>query len=276
MTLNKENSDCNNQLNDLSGSKWLYSTRSVIKTDYKKNYNFELRKNHGANKPPDFMKELIEFFTKSGQIVFDPFAGVGGTLIGASLCDRKGFGIEINKKWADLYKEVCCKSNLKEHKIIIGDCLEKMGHLIENNYCFDLILTDPPYGPNLKRTMCNGKYDTRNRKTNFHNFSSEENDFSNCTSFDDYFKKMDAFLNLSYKLLKYNKYLLIIIKNSYQDGRYIQTNSKLAEMGECQGFTLKGEIIWHQNGVRLRPYGYPFVYVPNIIHHNILILRKEG
>ncbi len=264
-----------NQLNELSGSKWLYSTRSVIKTDYKKNYSFDLRENHGANKPPDFMKELIEFFTKQNQIVLDPFAGVGGTLIGAALCDRKGIGIEINEEWINIYREVCKKSNIEQHDMIIGDCLEEMKILIEDENSFDLILTDPPYGPNFKRTMCHGKYNTQNRKTNFNSFSLEEKDFSNVKSFKEYFKKMDIFLSLANKLLKNKKYLVMIVKNSYQEGRYIQTGAKLAEMGEKHGFVPKGEIIWHQNGVRLRPYGYPFGFVPNIIHHNIIILRKE-
>lgn len=265
-----------NQLNELSGSKWLYSTRSVIKTDYKKNYCFDLRKNHGANKPPDFMKELIEFFTKPNQVVLDPFAGVGGTLIGAALCDREGIGIEINEQWVNIYKEVCSRSNVKQHEIIIGDCLEKMMILKEDNNSFDLILTDPPYGPNFKRTMCHGKYNTHNRKTNFDSFSLEEKDFSNVKSFGEYFKKMNIFFKLSYELLYNKKYLIMIVKNSYQEGRYIQTSAKLAEMAEQHGFVLKGEIIWHQNGVRLRPYGYPFSYVPNIIHNNIIILRKEN
>ena len=52
-------------------------------------------------------------------------------------------------------------------------------------------------------------------------------------------------------------------------------NANLAEIAKKSGFRLKGEIIWHQKGTRLRPYGYPFVFVPNIIHHNILVLRKE-
>ena len=44
-----------------------------------------LRKQHGANKPPRLMARLIEFFTKSGELVLDPFAGVGGTLLGAAI-----------------------------------------------------------------------------------------------------------------------------------------------------------------------------------------------
>jgi len=75
--------------------------------------------------------------------------------------------------------------------------------------------------------------------------------------------------------LKDNRYLVLITRNCYKNGEYIMVAAHLTEIAEKEGFTPKGEIIWHQNGTRLRPYGYPFVFVPNIIHQNILIFRKE-
>ena len=41
------------------------------------------------------------------------------------------------------------------------------------------------------------------------------------------------------------------------------------------GFVTKGDLIWYQAGTRLRPYGYPRGFVPNIVHQHILVLRKE-
>lgn len=57
----------NNKLNDLPGDKWIFLTQSVIKTNYPKSYGFLLRRQHGANKPPELMKDLILFFTKQSQ-----------------------------------------------------------------------------------------------------------------------------------------------------------------------------------------------------------------
>ena len=37
----------------------------------------------------------------------------------------------------------------------------------------------------------------------------------------------------------------------------------------------KGDLIWYQAGSRLRPYGYPRVFVPNIVHQHILVVRRE-
>ena len=42
-----------------------------------------IRKIHPTPKPPQLMRDLIQFFTKEGELVFDTFMGVGGTLLGA-------------------------------------------------------------------------------------------------------------------------------------------------------------------------------------------------
>lgn len=265
----------NNKLNDLSGDKWIFLTQSVMKTNYSKSYGFSLRQRHGANKPPELMKDLISFFTKQGSTILDPFAGVGGSLLGASLCGRKALGIEINPEWVAVYKKVCKNEEISQQNIIKGDCLEVMDKLISSKKKFSLILTDPPYNINLDRTMCNGNYPNRNRHSDYKEFSKQIQDFSNCKMYEHYLDKMTLFIEKSFKLLYKSKYLIIMTKNAYQKGRYILVNQDIAKIAQSRGFTLKGEIIWCQNGVRLRPYGYPFSYVPNIIHHNILILRKE-
>jgi len=265
-----------NKLNNLSGDKWIFLTQSVMKTNYPKNYGFSLRQQHGANKPPELMKNLIEFFTKPRATILDPFTGVGGTLLGASLCNRKAIGIEINPKWVSIYKQVCEKERIKQHRVIVGDCLEIMDNLINSHRKFSLVLTDPPYNINLQRTMCRGHYPNRNRQTNYKSFSDLHQDFSNCKTYEYYLDKITLFIEKSFRLLFMGKYLILMTKNAYQNGRYILVNQDIAKIAQSRGFTLKGEIIWCQNGVRLRPYGYPFSYVPNIIHHNVLIMRKEG
>jgi hypothetical protein len=58
-----------NTLNDMSGNRFLYFTKSVLSTAYPSLYSHDLRKKHGANKPPQLMALLIEFFTKTGMSV---------------------------------------------------------------------------------------------------------------------------------------------------------------------------------------------------------------
>ena len=96
-----------NDLNELSGEEWLYFTKSVWTTAYPSELGHQRRKAHGANKPPRLMARLIEFFTKSGELVLDPFAGVGGTLLGAAIArgPRRAIGLELDDRWIAIYRE---------------------------------------------------------------------------------------------------------------------------------------------------------------------------
>ncbi len=267
-----------NSLNDLSGEEWLYFTKSVITTAYPSEYGHQLRKAHGANKPPQLMKLLIEFFTKAGGRVLDPFAGVGGTLIGAALCQspRECVGVEINPRWIDVYRQVIARSQgaLAAYPMIQGDSLEELGKMEEAS--FDFIATDPPYNLHLERTMCDGRYDESfaNRRTDYDMRSDDPRDLANLGSYEAYLDAMERLFAQCRRVLKPGRYMAVIVRNAYQKGEYIFTHADLAGRAKVAGLVPKGEKVWYQAGTRLRPYGYPYGYVPNIAHQHIVILQR--
>lgn len=57
---------------------------------------------HPTQKPVKTLMRLIEIFTDKGDVVIDPVAGSGSTLLAASMLGRRSFGFEIKK---DFYKE---------------------------------------------------------------------------------------------------------------------------------------------------------------------------
>jgi len=71
---------------------------------------------HPTQKPVELLKTLIEIFTDPNDVVIDPCAGSGSTLIAAERCGRRGFGFEIKK-------DFCAKANkwLEEEKQIKAD-----------------------------------------------------------------------------------------------------------------------------------------------------------
>lgn len=56
---------------------------------------------HPTQKPVSLLEKLIEIFTDPGDVVIDPCAGSGMTLLAAANCGRKAYGFEIKK---DFYK----------------------------------------------------------------------------------------------------------------------------------------------------------------------------
>lgn len=266
-----------NKLNTLTGSQWLWFTKSVLRTSYPSILGHELRKAQGGNKPPQLMRELIEFFTKPDGLVLDPFAGAGGTALGAHLAGRKSVNLELNPNSIAIYHNVCQLEGIEPHRFIQGDCREVLMGFPKDS--FDFIATDPPYSPELEQTMsgdgANAKYGRQNRRSGYVTYSDDPRDLSKAESFEAYFEEMAKIGEELLRVLRSGKYLAMILRDAYQKGKYIPTSSIIGQRYNEMGWVLKGEKIWYATGARIRPYGYPNAFVPNIVHQNILIFRKE-
>lgn len=59
----------------------------------------ESEKIHPTQKPIELLKRLIEIFTDEGDVVIDPVAGSGSTLVAAERLNRKCYGFEIKKEF---------------------------------------------------------------------------------------------------------------------------------------------------------------------------------
>jgi DNA modification methylase len=266
-----------NRLNDMTGAAWLWFTKSVLRTSYPSILGHDLRKAQGGNKPPQLMCELIEFFTKEGDTVLDPFGGAGGTALGAYLAGRKSLSIELNPESIALYHAVCQQENIEPHPFIQGDCREILPTLEANR--FDFIATDPPYSPELQQTMsgsgASDLYGRANRRSSYITYSDDPRDLSKSGSFEAFFAALDDVGRELLRVVKPRRYLALILRDAYQNREYIHTSAIVAQRYRALGWKFKGEKIWYNTGTRIRPYGYPSAFVPNIIHQNILIFRKE-
>ena len=285
-----------NTLNELSGDEWLYFTKSLWTTAYPSELGHALRKAHGANKPPRLMARLIEFFTKPGELVLDPFAGVGGTLLGAAICrsPRRAIGFEIDQRWADVYSSVLADQaahptpladlgtsdpggvrtfDASGCRLMVGDAVSLLADLADGSV--DFVATDPPYNPQLKLTMAGGALAEKfaNRRTDYAMVTAHAGDLANSATYDEYLSRIEAVFVELRRVLRDGRYMVVIVRDAYQDGRYRFTGADLAARAEKVGFVTKGDLIWYQAGTRLRPYGYPRSFVPNIVHQHILVLR---
>ncbi len=289
-----------NQLNDLSGEEWLYFTKSVWSTAYPSELGHALRRAHGANKPPRLMARLIEFFTKTGETVLDPFAGVGGTLLGAAIArgPRRAIGIELDPRWITVYREVVAAASTERDgdgpllsdlgpqdpggprtfdpsglDVVLGDCRQILPTIEAGT--IDFVATDPPYNVQLPLTMAGGKLAEAhaNRRTDYAMISENPADLANSDDYAQFLDRMTEVFGELHRVLRAGRYAVVIVRDAYQDGRYVFTGADLAGRAATVGFTVKGDLIWYQAGTRLRPYGYPKVFVPNIAHQHILVLR---
>jgi len=291
-----------NELNELPGEEWLYFTKSVWSTAYPSELGHSLRKRHGANKPPRLMARLIEFFTRSGELVLDPFAGVGGTLLGAAISrgPRRALGIELSPTWVGVYEEVLREALAMRDglgpvladlgpsdpggqrtfdpsglELRVGDALAVLPTLATDSV--DFVATDPPYNMQLPLTMAGGPLAERhaNRRTDYAMVTDDPADVANAPTYKAFLDHMGRALAEIHRVLRPGRYATLVVRDAYQKGRYLFTAADVANRAAAVGFVIKGDLIWYQAGTRLRPYGYPKVFVPNIAHQHIVVLRKD-
>ena len=234
-----------------------------------------LRSKHPSPKPPQLMKKLIEFFSKEDEWILDPFMGVGGTLIGASLSNRNAVGIDLSDEFISIYKEVCKHEKIKEQITIVGNSNNIENFKKIHNKQFDLILTDPPYGDMMKRTKT-GEATKKRKNTKPTPFTNKTDDIGNLP-LPLFLEEFKVIVEKNLKFLKNKRYLLVFTKDFQPKPEYhgMLHFDIVSKLNEIKGLYFKGYKIWHDKTINLYPYGYPYAYVGNQLHQFILIFRKE-
>jgi DNA modification methylase len=259
----------------------------VIHKSFPPSFNHKLRSEHGGIKPPELAQILIEKYSNdSNDSILDPFAGVGGTLLGASISGRKAIGIDINERWKTIYSQVSQENGLSPQEFFIGDSSELIDKIITDN-SIDLILTDVPYWAMDKLQKTRGRFSKAGEEsrgklhTPLHKF-----DQAAILTVEEWLRLLTTVFSKCYPKLIDGKYLVVFIGNMYRTisenrdkkarkvGKYLFLTSMLAKVLLEIGYSFINEIIWYAPDKSLHVFGYPFSYIPSVVHQSILIFKK--
>ena len=271
-----------NKLNHLSGQEWTYYINSVFFTKYptngKESYAHKIRRIHPSPKPPQLMRDIILFFTKEQDLVFDLYMGVGGTLLGAALCNRKAIGIDLNKEYIDAYHQAARELCLEEYNTIVGNSLEITANAqIMSSLCtkeISLLLIDPPYSNMMSKEKTGADIAKYGKEST--PFTNSESDLGNMVR-SDFLNALKQSVNNTMPYIKKDGYVVVFMKDLQPKGKDINMlHYEVAnKLNEIDGLFYKGMRIWADETSKLYPYGYPFSFVANQIHQYILVFRKE-
>jgi hypothetical protein len=157
----------------------------------------------------------------------------------------------------------------------VGDALALLPELPAESV--DFVATDPPYTVQLPLTMAGGRLAEAhaNRRTDYAMVSDDPADLANALDHDAYLAAMERVFGELARVLRPGRYAAVIVRDAYVDGVYRFTGAELAGRAAAAGLVPKGDLVWYQAGTRLRPYGYPRAFVPNIAHQHVVVLRRE-
>lgn len=260
----------NNKINELNGTEWIKFTKSWFIFDAKQSDLKEERaiskdtEHHPATFSPTLISEFIRFFTKENEVVLDPFVGIGSTLVACDRTKRIGIGIELNEKYASLVQK------RTKQKLIIGDArdIDKMD-IPQIDFC----ISSPPYWDVLNRSTKDFRKEREKEGLDV-KYSNKQKDLGNIGQYSLFLDELSNIYTKIYPKLKTGGYVVIIIKNIKKKGRFYPLAWDIAKK-LSNLYSLKDEKIWCQDHIPLAPYGYPYAWVSNIVHHYCIILRKE-
>jgi DNA modification methylase len=263
-----------NRLNELTPREWIKFQKSWFI------HNPPARENgvkpHPAKFPETLAAEFIRFFTKRGQLVFDPMAGTGSTLVAALQSGRSALGVELHPEFARLAQERLEQARLQAApdappaRLIEGDArsLETFD-LPPIDYC----LTSPPYWDMLHRKG----FETQQRRRDQGlplTYSDSPADLGNIADYDRFLAELCPIYQRLHAFLRPGAYLTIVVKNVKKGSRMYPLAWDLASQ-LARTYTLKDERIWLQDNVALAPFGMFNAWVSNTHHHYCLNFRKE-
>jgi DNA modification methylase len=270
-----------NRLNDLDSKTWLKFQKSWFVHNPPPRKKDVLR--HPAKFPESLAQEFIEFFTKRGQVVLDPMAGTGSTLVAALRAGRHSYGIELNPAYAALAIQAVEAeraslgpgSDQLQAIVIEGDAA-KLASLIPNHQLpiIDYVFTSPPYWNMLHARGAHTQKSRRETPELDVFYSDDPQDLGNIQDYDEFVRRLIPIYAALKPFLRTGAYLTIIVKNVKKGGKLYPLAWDLGrELGKV--YTLKDERLWCQDDIRLAPYGLGSAWVSNTFHHYCLQFRNE-
>jgi len=259
-----------NDLNDLPPKEWVQATKSVWYS--RPGARDRLKKLHPATFAEKDIERLIRCFTKKGGRVLDPFLGSGSTLLACAATGRIGTGIELSAHWADIAAErLGSISPAPKMDIFTGDARNVLPGLEAGS--FDMVITSPPYFSILDKARDHKS--KAERKGLATKYSVDPLDLGNLSSYAEFLLELTGIWKECRRLLRSGKYICVVVADFRDGPRYVMFHADVAMTLEDSGFVPKGLLVLVQDNKALYPYGYPYSFVPNIHHQNVLVFRKE-
>jgi 16S rRNA G966 N2-methylase RsmD len=267
-------------LNELDGKSWVKATKSWFIINPRSRKKTELE--HPAKFPEELVERLVSFFTKSGEWIIDPFAGVGSTILGCNAIGRNAVGIELNPEFVEIAEQELKKRKSESSGHVLQGDSRNARQVISEHFktdktCFSYLLTSPPYFDMLRKSR-GGNISSHKERAKAglrQSYSELDQDIGNISDYSQYLESVTTVIANLKPLLCRSAYLTIIAQNMRDTDGTLRPIAWDLARNLSRHYTLRQEMIWCQDNKRLGCWGYPTTYVSNVHHHHCIILQKD-
>jgi DNA modification methylase len=257
-------------MNCMSAKDWMKAQIGVWRVFYEKR-DVRDREKHPAVMPIALARKVIELFTHKGELVLDPFNGIGTTLVACSDLQRGAVGLDLNDRYCEIARarldELGPQGETRQ-VVICDDARNATKHLDPNSV--DLIFTSPPYANLLNRPRLN-KSRRGNRRENkqylaVEQYSQDPRDLGTL-EFDDYSHELQLIYDRLLPILKPKGHVVINVPDMWwsdgKRGRRIPIHIHVYRALTEAGYELRNTIIWDRTNIvnRVGIFGWPSNYI---------------
>ena len=259
-----------NHLNCLDAKDWIKSQLGVWRVYYEGG-DIRDKDIHPAVMPLNLARRVIELFTHRGELVLDPFAGVGTSLLAGRDLNRNSVGFDINERYCNLSKNRLAqtKPSRISKQVTICDDANNISSYLEKE-SVKLIFTSPPYANLLNRKRLNksrrGDLRENRQYMRVEQYSQDKRDLGTM-QIEQYAQTLRRIYEKLLPLLKPRGHNVINVPDMWwSDGRsgaripiHIYVYHAMTEAG----YELRNTLIWDRTNIvnRVGIFGWPSNYI---------------
>ena len=260
--------DCpSNHINCLTAKEWIKSQVGIWEFFYEKR-DIRDKNIHPAVFPIGLPAKCIELFTHQGELVIDPFVGIGTTLLAAQDLNRNAVGFDLKQEYIDTAKARLGMDGLRSgdtQQIAIRDDARNIPRYL-NEKTVALAITSPPYSkfldkPKLNKSM---RGDLRNNKhyLKVQQYSQDPDDIGTLEPIT-FSKALGEIYKGILPLLKPKAHCVININDLWWENKRIPTHVYVFKEMQNVGYELRNILIWDRRNLVNRPgiFGWPNNYI---------------
>lgn len=204
-----------------------------------------------GNWSPYIPRNILLRYSKENDLVLDQFAGGGTTLVEAKLLNRNIIGVDVN----DVALKRCKEKINFEHDGSNGKVYLHKGDARNldfiPNESIDLICTHPPYADIIR-------------------YSKDIVGDLSHLKVHDFLEEMKSVADESYRVLKKDKFCVVLMGDTRQNGHMIPMSFDVMHIFESVGFRLKELIIKEQHNCKATNY-----WKTKSVKYNFLLIAHE-
>ena len=255
-----------NHINCLTPKEWIRSQVAIWELSYEKR-DIRDKKIHPAVFPIALPAKCIKLFTHEGELVLDPFVGIGTTLLAAQDLNRNAVGFDLKEEYLEVTQSRLSQGRLLNDtkQIAIQDDARNIPQYLKEE-TVALAVTSPPYSrfldkPRLNKSMRSDLRQNEHYLT-IQQYSNDPNDIGNLEPIA-FSKALGEIYRGILPLLKTKAHCVINLNDLWWENKRVPTHIYVVEAMMEVGYELRNILIWDRRNLvnRVGIFGWPNNYI---------------